>query len=423
MWLSPNGTIQNILGSTVFRAPIILEDLPCPVLGWTKPIVIGRHAFGDQYRCQNSVVDKAGSSKMRIQLLPLRQVSMHPQVTPQFRGSVMESRNLQSIDKVFELMIDSTRTELHSTRTHWFDHRIHHTILILDKVIHSNLIVFLTHFANVATITICLVKVIKSGDTDLIYHVLLHLKSQLSRGDYFRIVQAPVSDVMLPPPGQTINNRSRSTAKLAPARQYFSLASNLLEAYAKEVDCDLLKGQRYDNHRGRFTNDDWLLSLSSMLSRGAIMAKVALSLATPPLRYSSDRITAGSLFHRLSISVQVNVSTSTVWSTTLLWHDERNDIHVVLTKMMLIVTGVTLRAQWIEEIEEIETRAPHHMNINKLKLRGHEQWSTSGIRSGFMHARIHIYTTDWKGLVTKDQWSILDRQGVLKITIQCDAKG
>lgn len=64
MWLSPNGTIRNILGGTVFRAPIILEDLPRPVPGWTKPIVIGRHAFGDQYRCQNFAVDKAGSFKM-----------------------------------------------------------------------------------------------------------------------------------------------------------------------------------------------------------------------------------------------------------------------------------------------------------------------------------------------------------------------
>ncbi|KAJ1018737.1 hypothetical protein NDA13_006424 [Ustilago tritici] len=100
---------------------------------------------------------------MRIQLLPLRQASTHPQVALQFCGGVVESRNLQSINKVFELMIDSTRTELCSTRTHWFNCRIHHTILILDKVIRSNLIVFLTHFTNVTTITICLVKTMEAA--------------------------------------------------------------------------------------------------------------------------------------------------------------------------------------------------------------------------------------------------------------------
>ena len=48
MWKSPNGTIRNILGGTVFREPIILQRIPRPVPGWKNPIVIGRHAFGDQ---------------------------------------------------------------------------------------------------------------------------------------------------------------------------------------------------------------------------------------------------------------------------------------------------------------------------------------------------------------------------------------
>ena len=48
MWKSPNGTIRNILGGTVFREPIVLDRIPRPVPGWTNPIVIGRHAFGDQ---------------------------------------------------------------------------------------------------------------------------------------------------------------------------------------------------------------------------------------------------------------------------------------------------------------------------------------------------------------------------------------
>ncbi|SAM85923.1 uncharacterized protein UBRO_20939 [Ustilago bromivora] len=137
----------------------------------------------------------------------------------------------------------------------------------------------------------------------------------------------------------------------------------------------VLKRRRYNNRHGRLMNSDWLLSL----------------------------------FLRLSISVQVNVSTSTAWSLMLLcdcisdtativhfadcfpdpdadsrprWHDERNDIHAVLTKTMLIVTSVTLRAQWIKEIEKC---ALHCMNIDKLKVHGHEWWSTSG-----MQVRLHV---------------------------------
>ncbi|MGB4444899.1 MAG: isocitrate/isopropylmalate family dehydrogenase, partial [Dysgonamonadaceae bacterium] len=50
MWKSPNGTIRNIVGGTVFREPIICSNIPRYVPGWTQPIVIGRHAFGDQYK-------------------------------------------------------------------------------------------------------------------------------------------------------------------------------------------------------------------------------------------------------------------------------------------------------------------------------------------------------------------------------------
>ncbi|PZN16808.1 MAG: NADP-dependent isocitrate dehydrogenase, partial [Proteobacteria bacterium] len=50
MWKSPNGTIRNILGGVIFREPIICKNVPRLVPGWTKPIIIGRHAFGDQYR-------------------------------------------------------------------------------------------------------------------------------------------------------------------------------------------------------------------------------------------------------------------------------------------------------------------------------------------------------------------------------------
>ncbi len=60
MWRSPNGTIRNILGGTVFREPIICENVPRLVPGWTQPIIIGRHAFGDQYRATDFVVPGPG---------------------------------------------------------------------------------------------------------------------------------------------------------------------------------------------------------------------------------------------------------------------------------------------------------------------------------------------------------------------------
>lgn len=62
MWLSPNGTIRNILGGTVFREPIVIDNIPRIISHWDKPIVIGRHAFGDQYRCQNIVTPECGGN-------------------------------------------------------------------------------------------------------------------------------------------------------------------------------------------------------------------------------------------------------------------------------------------------------------------------------------------------------------------------
>ncbi|MGZ6697183.1 MAG: NADP-dependent isocitrate dehydrogenase, partial [Solirubrobacteraceae bacterium] len=56
MYRSPNGTIRNILGGVIFREPIVISNIPRLVPGWTKPIVIGRHAFGDQYRATDMVV-------------------------------------------------------------------------------------------------------------------------------------------------------------------------------------------------------------------------------------------------------------------------------------------------------------------------------------------------------------------------------
>ncbi|MCJ1312160.1 Isocitrate dehydrogenase [NADP], mitochondrial precursor (Oxalosuccinate decarboxylase) [Agyrium rufum] len=64
MWLSPNGTIRNYLGGTVFREPIVIPRIPRLVPGWKKPIVIGRHAFGDQYRAKDKVVEGPGKLEM-----------------------------------------------------------------------------------------------------------------------------------------------------------------------------------------------------------------------------------------------------------------------------------------------------------------------------------------------------------------------
>ena len=60
MWKSPNGTIRNILGGTVFREAIIAKNIPKLVPGWQKPIIIGRHAFGDQYKATDIVVKQPG---------------------------------------------------------------------------------------------------------------------------------------------------------------------------------------------------------------------------------------------------------------------------------------------------------------------------------------------------------------------------
>ena len=67
MWKSPNGTIRNILGGVIFREPIICKNVPRLVPGWTQPIIIGRHAFGDQYRATDFVVP--GKGKLTIKFV------------------------------------------------------------------------------------------------------------------------------------------------------------------------------------------------------------------------------------------------------------------------------------------------------------------------------------------------------------------
>lgn len=65
MWRSPNGTIRNIIGGTIFREPIVCKNVPRLVPGWTDPIVIGRHAFGDQYRATDFIVPGKGKLSMK----------------------------------------------------------------------------------------------------------------------------------------------------------------------------------------------------------------------------------------------------------------------------------------------------------------------------------------------------------------------
>src|SRR5213593_1404206 len=68
MWRSPNGTIRNILDGTIFRQPIVMANVPRLVPGWTRPIVVGRHAFGDQYRATDFVIP--GKGKLTISFEP-----------------------------------------------------------------------------------------------------------------------------------------------------------------------------------------------------------------------------------------------------------------------------------------------------------------------------------------------------------------
>jgi isocitrate dehydrogenase len=67
MWKSPNGTIRNILGGVIFREPIVCKNIPRLVPGWTKPIIIGRHAYGDQYRATDLRIPGKGKLTLKFQ--------------------------------------------------------------------------------------------------------------------------------------------------------------------------------------------------------------------------------------------------------------------------------------------------------------------------------------------------------------------
>ena len=87
MWRSPNGTIRNILGGVVFREPIICRNVPRLVPGWTQPIIIGRHAFGDQYRATDFVVPGPGRLTMTFEtklFQPSRGLTIRNRFRPKF---------------------------------------------------------------------------------------------------------------------------------------------------------------------------------------------------------------------------------------------------------------------------------------------------------------------------------------------------
>jgi len=67
MWKSPNGTIRNELNGTIFREPIVIKNIPRYLRTWTKPIIIGRHAFGDQYKASELVVPNGGKVKLILE--------------------------------------------------------------------------------------------------------------------------------------------------------------------------------------------------------------------------------------------------------------------------------------------------------------------------------------------------------------------
>ena len=84
MWLSPNGTIRNILGGTVFREPILCPNIPRIITNWKKPIIIGRHAFGDQYRATDFKIP--GPGKLTIKFEPKNKKEKIEHEVHQFDG-------------------------------------------------------------------------------------------------------------------------------------------------------------------------------------------------------------------------------------------------------------------------------------------------------------------------------------------------
>jgi isocitrate dehydrogenase len=96
MYPSPNGTIRNILDGTIFRAPIVCKNIPRYVPGWVQPIIVGRHAFGDQYKATDIVIPKAGKLTLRFDPADGSAASEHTIFDFESAGVVMGMYNLRN---------------------------------------------------------------------------------------------------------------------------------------------------------------------------------------------------------------------------------------------------------------------------------------------------------------------------------------
>jgi isocitrate dehydrogenase len=96
MWKSPNGTIRNELNGTVFREPIVIKNIPKLVPGWTQPIIIGRHAFGDQYKATDLVIDKPGTFEIKFTPADGSEPKSYTVYEFKERGVVMGMYNIDS---------------------------------------------------------------------------------------------------------------------------------------------------------------------------------------------------------------------------------------------------------------------------------------------------------------------------------------
>ena len=108
MWKSPNGTIRNILGGVIFREPIICKNVPRLVPGWTQPIVVGRHAFGDQYRATDFRFP--GKGKLTIKFVGEDgKVIEHEVFDAPGSGVAMAMYNLDEVDPRFRARLAELR--------------------------------------------------------------------------------------------------------------------------------------------------------------------------------------------------------------------------------------------------------------------------------------------------------------------------
>ena len=111
MYRSPNGTIRNILGGVIFREPIVISNIPRLVPGWTKPIIIGRHAFGDQYRATDLVVP--GEGTLTLTFTPKDGGDPIEHNVYEFPGMFVETvgASARPLDGVGPLALDAERME------------------------------------------------------------------------------------------------------------------------------------------------------------------------------------------------------------------------------------------------------------------------------------------------------------------------